>query len=75
MKEKILTVLRQVLDNKNIDWTCSQSNCIEWDSMNQLNIVVELESEFDISLEPEEIVELNNCDDILRIVELKLSQK
>ena len=68
MEEKILSILRQVLGRNDIDWECSQSNCDEWDSMNQLNLVVELESEYGISLEPEEIAEMIDCDSIKRIL-------
>lgn len=71
MEEKILSILKQVLGRKDVDWTCAQSNCEEWDSMNQLNLVVELESEFGISFEPEEIAEMTDCNQIKRIIESK----
>lgn len=72
MEEKILTILRNVLGRKDIDWNCSQKNCMEWDSMNQLNLVVELEAEFGVSLEPDEIAEIVDCDSILRMIKTKL---
>ena len=40
--------------------------------MNQLNMVVELEMEFGISLEPEEIGEMKCFDDVVRIVSSKM---
>ena len=51
-----------------VDETCSQATCEKWDSMGQLNLVVELESEFDVTLEPEEIGEMKCFDDIIRIL-------
>ena len=71
MEEKILNILKETFDLDAVDTTCSQSTCLEWDSMGQLNLVAELESAFDISLEPEEIGEMKCYDDILKLVKSK----
>jgi len=71
MEEKILEILKNLFELSTVDKTCSQKTCEKWDSMNQLNLVVELESEFDISLEPEEIGEMKSYNDILRILKSK----
>ena len=39
--------------------------------MGQLNLVVELESEFDVTLEPEEIGEMKSFKDILKLLKDK----
>lgn len=72
MEEKILEILKNVFELEAADKTCSQTSCEKWDSMGQLNLVVELESEFDISLEPEEIGEMKCFEDVVRIVSTKL---
>lgn len=72
MEEKILSILRDVLEVDNLDWTCSQSNCEKWDSLSQLNIASDLELEFGISLEPEEIIQMTDCEQIKRIIQSKL---
>lgn len=72
MEERILDVLKRTFNLDKIDKTCSQKTCEKWDSMGQLNLVVELEMEFDISLEPEEIGEMKCFDDIVRILNNKL---
>ena len=41
--------------------------------MGQLNLVVELESEFNVTLEPEEIGEMKSFNDIIKILQKKLS--
>lgn len=64
MEEKILNVLKTVLELKTVDKSISTANCEAWDSMAQLNLVVELETEFDVSFEPEEIAEMNSFDSI-----------
>ena len=71
MEEKILFILKKVFCRNDIDWSFCQSNSEEWDSMKQLDIVVELETEFGISLEPDEMAEIVDCDSILRMVEKK----
>lgn len=68
MEEKVLEILKDLFELDSVDETCSQQTCEKWDSMGQLNLVVELESEFDISLEPEEIGEMLSFKDIIRIL-------
>lgn len=72
MEEQILNILKRVFNDDSVDTTCSQSTCKAWDSMNQLNLVVELEMEFGIGLEPEEIGSMKCFDDVVRIIKSKL---
>ena len=71
MEEKVLEILKSLFEMNTVDETCSQATCEKWDSMGQLNLVVELESEFDVNLEPEEIGEMKSFDDIIRILNTK----
>ena len=71
MEEKVLETLKNLFELDNVDETCSQTTCEKWDSMGQLNLVVELESEFDVTLEPEEIGEMKSYSDIIRILKSK----
>ena len=71
MEEKVLEILKDLFELDTVDETCSQMTCEKWDSMGQLNLVVELESEFDVTLEPEEIGEMKCFDDIIRILKSK----
>lgn len=73
MEEKVLEILKNVFELETVDTTCSQTTCEKWDSMGQLNLVVELESEFDVSLEPEEIGEMKSFEDIIKILKSKIS--
>ena len=74
MEEKILEILKNVFELETVDKTCSQTTCEKWDSMGQLNLVVELESEFDITLEPEEIAEIKSYNDVVKLVSAKLQK-
>ena len=71
MEKKVLKILKELFDLETVDETCSQQTCKKWDSMGQLNLVVELESEFDVTLEPEEIGEMVSYNDIIRILKTK----
>ena len=71
MEEKVLEILRQVLGVADIDATCSQENCPQWDSLHHLNLVVELEDTFGVSFEPEEIAAMKNAADIERLLVIK----
>ena len=71
MEEKVLEILKNLFELDTVDETCSQENCEKWDSMGQLNLVVELEGEFDVTLEPEEIVEMTSFAKIIEILKKK----
>lgn len=71
MEQKVLGILKDVLDVEELDTTCSQETTAEWDSMAQLNIVAELEDTFDVSLEPEEIARIKSFTDIITVLNSK----
>ncbi len=71
MEEKVLEILKDLFELDTVDETCSQETCEKWDSMGQLNLVVELETEFDVTLEPEEIGEMKSYNDIVDILKKK----
>lgn len=71
MEEKVLQILKDLFELDSVDESCSQTTCEKWDSMGQLNLVIELESAFDVTLEPEEIGEMKSFSDIIRILKTK----
>lgn len=72
MEEKILEILRRVLEDNGLDKTCSQKTCELWDSLRNLTICFELEGEFGVVFEPEEMAEMKLFDDIVRLLSAKL---
>lgn len=72
MKEKITRVLAKVLKIE-VTNSISTDNCGEWDSLNHLHIIIELETEFDISFEPDEIAQMKSIEAIERIVNEKIN--
>ncbi len=71
MEEKVLEILKNLFELDTVDETCSQETCEKWDSMGQLNLVVELETVFDVTLEPEEIAEMTSFAKIIDILKKK----
>lgn len=72
MEEKILEILRKVLEDSSLDKTCSQATCENWDSLRNLTICFELEGEFGVVFEPEEMAMMKSYDDIVHLLGDKL---
>jgi len=53
----------------------SASDIPAWDSVSHLSLASELEQAFNISLDVDELIEMENVREIVRIIEMKLSQK
>ncbi len=71
MEQKVIGVLKRVFEGAEITAESSQENVSEWDSMHQLSIAFEIESEFGVSLEPEELAGLKSVKDIVQFLEGK----
>ena len=52
----LFSIMRSVFEDDTVNETCSQNNCEKWDSLHHLNLISELEDEFDVEFEPKEIV-------------------
>ncbi len=72
MKEEIKKIIASVLNIQNVTDETAQSNCSKWDSLKHLQLIVELEDEFGVSFEPEEIAEMKDVNSINEIVTKKL---
>ena len=69
--EKIKKVANQVFEC-DINNESSQKNCNQWDSLHHLNFIVDLEMEFDVSFEPEEISIMSSITEVEKILKTKL---
>ena len=72
MKGKVIEIMKDVLETEDISLNTSQENCENWNSLRQLNLVSELEDEFDVEFEPEEIAEMKSVEMVLEILQSKL---
>lgn len=76
MSENKSEILSQVQDifrlamgnDINVDMDTEKEMILEWDSLNHLNLVVELENVFDLGLSMEEIEELHSVKGIVDLI-------
>lgn len=74
VRNEIKEIMQRVFELDQINEDISQDNCGTWDSLGHLNLIVELEEAFNISLEPEEINQMKNLDGVEKFVQLKTKQ-
>lgn len=72
MEEKIIAIMERVFNSKGLNTNTNQQNCGNWDSLRHLNLIIELENEFDVEFEPEEIADMKSLIDIERQLKKKL---
>lgn len=71
MEDKIIAIMERVFQTNGLDKTASQDTCDKWDSLHHLNLIVELEDEFDMEFEPEEIAEMKSFDAVKKMIKSK----
>ena len=67
-EEKVITVVLNTLNVKNIDLQSSQENTSEWDSLAYLSVVCAIEEEFAIEISQENINNFGSVKNILNEV-------
>jgi len=74
VKEKVIEIIAGVLEVAPDEITLESSigDFPKWDSLGNLNILQEVQDEFDIELDPEEIIDLEDVNDIINIVAEKI---
>lgn len=72
LEDKVLEIMRNVFELEDVSMDISQKNCERWDSLHHLTLASELEEEFDIELEPEEIAEMTDFYHVIVILETKV---
>ena len=70
IKEKVKEIMENLLEEK-IDDNFSKESTDNWDSFMQVNLISELEKEFNISFTPLEIGEINSYKDFVDIISKK----
>ena len=68
--EKLLKIVEEVFEMP-ITKEFSTFNCEKWDSLRHLNLVIALEAAFDVSFEPEEIIQMKSIADMEKILREK----
>jgi len=76
---EVLTRVQEVFklamgDEVQVDMNTEKDMILEWDSLNHLNLVVELENSFDLGLSMEEIEGLNSVKGIVELINTRHKQ-
>ena len=72
--DKIIEIVASTceVDMSEVTGDSSVGDFPAWDSMGHLSILTNVEEAFDVSFEPEEMMELEDVNDIVKAVEAKL---
>lgn len=71
-KEKLEKIFLDIFqDIKNFDFDKDRSEFENWDSLNHMQLVSEIESQFKINFEMDEISEINKPQDLLDLINKK----
>ena len=74
--EKVIEIVASTceVDKSEVTGDSTVGDFPAWDSMGHLSILTNVEEAFDISFEPEEMMELEDVNDIVKAVEEKLAE-
>ena len=69
MKEKLAAIFKEMFEIQSIDEASSPENVEGWDSYTHIELMLELEEQFSVTVTTDEAVELNTVGKILAFLE------
>jgi acyl carrier protein len=74
MEERVKQIMADIFDinPRKINKSTSMDNIDSWDSLKHINLILELEQEFKVSLNTKEIEYMLSFDKILKTLKMKL---
>ena len=72
LEDIVLDLIRKVFGTDDVTTDSSQKNCEQWDSLRHLTLASELENEFEIDFEPEEIAVMTDFSKVVDMIKSKL---
>ena len=78
MNKKIYSKLSKIFDaifdlkKKKLKKLTNSNDISNWDSLNNLKLIIVLEKEFKIKFDPDEIVEIKNVGELIKSIEKKI---
>jgi acyl carrier protein len=77
MEEKIREIMADIFEMNVSDLPVSftQSDIENWNSLRHLSLIVEMESAFNVSFEPEDINEMISFEKVLQVVSQKVREQ
>jgi acyl carrier protein len=73
MKDKVVEVFKKVFENNDITFESTREELENWDSMNHLMLIFEVESRFEVNFEPDEMNNITSVKSMYLIIEKKLN--
>ena len=73
MEERIIEIMKEVLGEENIDVNTTQESSENWTSLRHLNLVSELEDEFDVDIDPGEVAKMKSVIEIVDVIRSKMA--
>lgn len=76
IKTKVEKIFRDIFDDEDIvisDSTCAQ-DIEEWDSLEQINLIVAMENEFCIKFDINDLGNLNNVGEMIDLIQVKINE-
>ena len=72
--DKIIKIVKNVFENSELVISDSTlvSDITEWDSLGHINLIMELEEEFNIKFQINEIISITGVNDLLNLIEKKM---
>jgi len=70
LNDKIFKILSEILEEP-IDINTTRNNSNNWDSINQIKIILMLQTEFSVSFSAQEISDIHSVQDIINIISQK----
>jgi acyl carrier protein len=73
LNDRLEKIIREVFDieTETIDENWTSDDIPDWDSVGHLNLIIEVEKQFKIKIEIEEMFEVEKLKDIVKILEKK----
>jgi acyl carrier protein len=75
IKEKVFEIFKDVLEIQSVSPDMTMDNTVQWDSLRQLALVTEIETQFSIDLEFDDILQMTAIGTIIEIVEKYMNGK
>lgn len=74
--KKVECIFRDVFDDESLIITekTSSSDIEDWDSLEQINLIVAMEKEFNVKFNIEEVSKLNNVGDMINLIGVHLNE-
>ena len=72
LKNQLLTIFKEVLEKDDIDENVVMETCLEWDSLNHLTLMSEIETRLNISFTTDEVYSVQSFKEILDLVKSRI---